>query len=53
MNFHWQLFNPGHDAINPAAHVQRVLVRLKVYVAGIQVQRAGEQVIHQPDNGRV
>ncbi len=53
MNFHRQLFNPGHDAVNPAAHVQRVLVRLKMDVAGIQIQRAGEQVIHQPDNGRV
>ena len=53
MNFHRQLFNPGHDAVNPAAHIQGVLVRLKMNVAGIQIQRASEQVINQPDNGRV
>ena len=35
MNFHRQLFNAGHDAVDPAAHVQRVLVRFKVNVAGV------------------
>lgn len=47
-----QALYAGHDAIDPASDIQMRLIGLKMNIAGIQIYRSREQVVHQANDRR-